>query len=583
MATTKEENKEQRSSNNDGPKSQLSSHPTGARNFSTPDDIAAGGGSRNYDADFGTLAQSERRDAERAQLNRQRHMTMKKEHAVRVGYRRAIKKKDGAGALALLNAAEKSGLNPFGLRAQGERNKAAYDAIASKQASEIRGGRRKYEPDKNYFQQSLVPPTGKPASTTPPGTAGTTPPGTAPIGTTGRGIGDYAADSIAGNTPPLNSPPGSAPGDTKSKEDEEKSKSTSIANYTKIWGPELAQFVDHLRDEEEEGLVPVNRTIKKVNDPDRRDSNDLFKSDSEFLRALSGVMGKDTRSDLAAYFKSLGPDLTQSKALKILEYLEEEGQIKVGNVPYGSPAFDDRNRALDGLLGDIQAAEDESFFNSGYGLETAGGFVGDQDVNKNTRLGLRKKLANMSDMINARNVTAPGEGASSGKRLEQAFEKLGIDPGKGFQVMDDRRERSDQALLSLQKLIPRLSELDPNRGDGEIFARENLDDAISRALDKRIQNSGVDEVSVRSNDPRLRPLLGDDRDNLLNAVRQNIRAFGESDGSNLGDFKSGNRYRNSSLFDSLGMDHVEGREMLLKMAQDSIKEQETAERNRTIL
>lgn len=289
MALTKEENKNQRSSNNDGSKSQLSSHPTGARNFSTPDDIAAGGGSRLYDSDFGTLAQSDRRDRERAQLNRQRHMMMKKEHAVRVGYRRAIKKKDGAGALALLNSAENAGLNPFGLRAQGERNKAAYDAIASKQASEIRGGRRKYEPDKNYFQQSLVPPTGKPASTTPPGTA-------PPIGTTGRGIGDYAADSIAGNTPPLNSPPGSAPIPTL-----EELKDVAGDNRDMFGtGPALSSFVKHDNSDSSDG----NNKSKG--------GSDLLQAlgdGGKMLRMLSGLGDEDTRSDLAEYFKLIGPDL----------------------------------------------------------------------------------------------------------------------------------------------------------------------------------------------------------------------------------------------------------------------------------
>lgn len=288
MALTKEENKNQRSSNNDGSKSQLSSHPTGARNFSTPDDIAAGGGSRIYDSDFGTLAQSDRRDRERAQLNRQRHMTMKKEHAVRVGYRRAIKKKDGAGALALLNSAENAGLNPFGLRAQGERNKAAYDAIASKQASEIRGGRRKYEPDKNYFQQSLAPSAGKPEGATPSGTAETTPEGTAPIPTLAE-LKDVAGDNqdMFGTEPAA---------------------------------PTLEELEDVAGDNQDMfGTEPALSSFVKSNNSDRSDSdnvpkggNNLLKAlgdSKEMLRVLSGLTDEDTRSDIANYFKLIGPDL----------------------------------------------------------------------------------------------------------------------------------------------------------------------------------------------------------------------------------------------------------------------------------
>ena len=583
MSSQKEKNK-LRSSQNDTGKSQLSSHPTGARNFSTPDDIAKGGGSVLYDDDFGTLAQSERRDKERAELNRQRHMMMKKEHAVRVGYRRAIKKRDGAGALALLKEAEGQGLNPFGLRREGERNKAAYDAIASKRASEIRGGRRKYEPNRDQFQMGLIPPTGRTADTPPPGTAdtpppgtaGTTPPGTAPPGTAGRGIGDYASDSIAGITRPLNEPPGSAPGDSKSKENEEKSKSTFSVT------PELSSFV-------EENMAKDAARFEKdpekkrnlVNNPDRSDSNDLFKDDSALLRALSSVMGKDTRSDLAAYFKSLGDGLEEHTALRIMDKLYNEGVIVQGGVPDSWDGSHRRAGDLDSLIKEIEAADGESFLKYGHGF----GISGNQDNNKEKRLLLRQKLANMSDMSKARNVTSDGVERSAGEKLEQAFEMLGIDPDKGFQVMADRRERNDQATLGYRGLISDLVGLHPDRkkfSEDDLVekAGDNLSGAINDALYKRIDNAGIGEANLSSNDPRLKPLSGSDREDLLNVVRENIHGskrfhdMGASNPSHL---------LHRSLFDVLGMDHVKGSEMLLKMAQDKIKEQEAAERNRTIL
>jgi len=138
-----------------GQTSQLSENRAGTRSFSSPSEISKGGGSELGDKDFGTLGQSARRQQERAELNQKMNFNRKKERAVRIGYRRLIKKGDGAGALRLLQEAEDGGVNPFGIRVEGQRAREASGQISSKRAQEVRGGTRKLEPDRDSFQQGF--------------------------------------------------------------------------------------------------------------------------------------------------------------------------------------------------------------------------------------------------------------------------------------------------------------------------------------------------------------------------------------------------------------------------------------------
>lgn len=120
----------------------------------SPRDVAMGGGSLLDDPDFGSLKASQRRQASRMELNQQVISNKKRERAIRVGYRHALKSGNGAQALQLIQEGENQGLQPFGIRMAGQSQRVASSQIKARRTFEE--GQGTTTDDELSLQQDLM-------------------------------------------------------------------------------------------------------------------------------------------------------------------------------------------------------------------------------------------------------------------------------------------------------------------------------------------------------------------------------------------------------------------------------------------